>query len=107
MITEIVTFKLPAGMTRGEVVDGFRQSVPTWSGNPDLIRKYYLYDPAKGLAGGAYLWNNIDDAKRWHGDAFRKRIAEKYGSEPVSIYYETPIAIDNPTRTVSDDAGAA
>ena len=73
---------------------------PTWSGN-------YLYDPARGLAGGVYLWKSIDDAKRWHGDAFRKRIAEKYGSEPTSIYYETPIAIDNSTRTVSDDAGAA
>ena len=107
MITEVVTFKLPAGMTREQVVEAFRKSVPTWSGNPDLIRKNYLYDPTKGVAGGVYLWKTIDDAKRWHGDAFRKRVAEVYGSEPTSTYYETPIAIDNPTKNVSDDAAAA
>jgi hypothetical protein len=61
----------------------------------------------KGLAGGVYLWKSIDDAKRWHGDAFRKRIAETYGSEPTSIYYETPIVIDNPTHNVSEDRAAA
>jgi hypothetical protein len=107
MITEIVTFKLPAGMTREQAVEAFRKSVPIWSGNPDLIRKNYLYDAGKGVGGGVYLWNSIKDAKRWHGDAFRKRVADIFGSEPTFTYYETPIVIDNPTQKVSDEAGAA
>jgi Mg/Co/Ni transporter MgtE len=107
MITEVVTFKVPPGMTREQVVDAFRKSVPTWSGNPDLIRKNYIYDPAGNLAGGVYLWNSIADAKRWHGDAFRKRIAELYGSEPTSVYYETPIVVDNAARNVSDEETVA
>ena len=54
-----------------------------------------------------YLWKSVEDAKRWHGDAFRKRVADIFGSEPTFTYYETPIAIDNPTQKVSDEAGAA
>lgn len=107
MITEIVTFKLPGGMTRQQVVDAFRKSVPVWSENPDLIRKNYIYDAANGLAGGVYLWKKVEDAKRWHGDAFRKRIAETFGNEPKSIYYETPIVIDNSIRKVVDESVAA
>jgi len=107
MITELVTFKLPSGMSRAQVFEAFRKSVPLWSGNPDLMRKNYIYDPAQGFAGGVYLWKSVEDAKKWHGDAFRKRIAEVFGSEPTSIYYETPIVIDNTTHKVSDDAVAA
>ncbi|HEX6296530.1 MAG TPA: hypothetical protein VFZ74_08110 [Burkholderiales bacterium] len=107
MITEVVTFKLPAGMTREQVVEAFRKSVPIWSGNPDLIRKNYLYDAGQGLGGGVYLWKSVEDAKRWHGDAFRKRVADIFGSEPTFTYFETPIVIDNPTQKVSDEAGAA
>lgn len=107
MITELVTFALPAGMTRDQVVESFRKSVPAWSANADLIRKNYIYDPANGVAGGVYLWKNVDDAKRWHGEAFRKRIAEMFGNEPKSVYYETPIVVDNSIHKVVEDAVAA
>ena len=107
MITELVTFKLPDGMTRQQVVDAFRKSVPAWSANPDLIRKNYIYDAANGLGGGIYLWKRLEDAKRWHGDAFRQRIIEMFGSEPKSVYYETPIVIDNSVKKVVEDSFAA
>ena len=107
MITELVTFRLPAGMSREQVVEAFRKSVPAWSQNPDLIRKNYIYDAANGLAGGVYLWKRLEDAQRWHGEAFRKRIAELFGSEPSSAYFETPIVIDNTIHKVVDDGVAA
>jgi hypothetical protein len=107
MITELVTFKLPARMTREQVVEAFRKSVPTWSGNPDLIRKNYIYDADNGVAGGVYLWTSVEQAKRWHGEAFRRRIAEMFGNEPVSVYYETPIVVDNSARRVIDEGVTA
>jgi hypothetical protein len=95
MITEIITFNLPQGMTREQLVDNFRQTALKWHQNPDLIRKNYLYDVANGLGGGVYLWKSMDDAKRWHNDAFRQKVVEVYGSEPTINYYETPIVVDN------------
>jgi hypothetical protein len=45
MITELVLFALPEGMTREQVTAFFQQNAPKWRANPDLIRKNYLYDP--------------------------------------------------------------
>lgn len=46
MITEVVTFKLPQGMTREDVVAAFRKSAPTWRANPDLEPNFsYLETP--------------------------------------------------------------
>ena len=44
MITEIVTFTLPEGMTPEDAAANFEKTAPTWRGNPDLIRKNYLLD---------------------------------------------------------------
>ena len=83
MITEIVTFKLPAGHKREDVFAAFEQTAPVWHKNPDLIRKNYLYDADSGVAGGVYLWREKSAALKWHGAEFRARVKELYG---VSIY---------------------
>ncbi len=107
MITEVVTFKLPNGMTREQLVANYRQTAPKWHENPDLMRKNYLYDPANGLGGGVYLWQSIDDAQRWHGDAFRQKVNELYGSDPTFTYFETPIVVDNVAGKITDEGVAA
>jgi len=95
MITEIVTFKLPNGTTREEVIANYEKTAPTWRENPDLIRKNYLFDADKGIAGGVYLWKEKAHAEKWHGPEFRKKVKEIYGAEPVSQFFETPIVVDN------------
>ncbi len=106
MITEVVLFDLPKGMTREQVIANYRESAPGWRANPDLIRKNYLYDAANGQGGGVYLWKDIAAAKRWHGDDFRKRMVERYGSEPVIRYYETAVVIDNEAQKTVEDVAA-
>jgi len=64
MITEIIVFSIPDGMTREEVVANYRRSAPAWRANPDLIRKNYLYDAESRRAGGVYLWRNMDATRR-------------------------------------------
>src|SRR6185369_9297796 len=59
VITEVITFKLRAGMTREDVVAMYRKTAPIWRANPECIRKCYLYDGERGLGGGAYLWKSI------------------------------------------------
>ncbi len=103
MITEIVTLKLPDGATREEVISNFEKTALTWRENPDLIRKYYLFDAEKGIAGGVYLWKEKSHAEKWHGAEFRKRAKEVYGAEPEIQFFETPIVVDNVVGKIAKD----
>jgi len=105
MITEIITFNIPDGMTRGEVVANYRRSAPSWRANPDLIRKNYLYDADNRRAGGVYLWRNMDAARRARDAAWLERVRRNYGSEPVVQYFETPLVADNAIGETIDEGG--
>ena len=101
MITELVTFTLPSGTTRDEVLANYEKTAEGWLKNPDLIRKYYVYDAEQGTAGGVYLWWERSHAERWHGAEFRARVQQLYGAEPHSRFFETPIVVDNTTGIIS------
>ncbi|MDQ2095923.1 hypothetical protein [Rhodalgimonas zhirmunskyi] len=95
MITEIVTFDLPVGMTRDEVIALYETTMPRWRANGALVRKYYLFDDEGRQGGGVYLWPTIEDAKLAH-DATWCAMAEKmYGSAPRFQYFETPLIVEN------------
>jgi len=95
MVTEIVTFAVPPDATRQGVLAAFEKTAPSWSQNPDLIRKYYVLDMERRIAGGIYVWRERLHALRWHGADFRARVRELYGSEPEFQIFETPIVVDN------------
>jgi hypothetical protein len=107
MITEFVTFALPKGMSREQLVENYKQTAPKWRQNPDLIRKNYLFDQSGRLGGGVYLWKTMAAAKRWHDEAWRKKVVELYGSEPNIRYFETPIVVDNLAEQTIEDPLAA
>lgn len=95
MITEIVTFDIPEGMDRDQVVALFEESAEIWRAHPKLHRKNYLYDPEQGIAGGVYTWDSVADAREAHGAAFLARVAETFGSTPRFQYFETPVVVQN------------
>jgi hypothetical protein len=103
MITEVVTFKLPTGMTRDQLISNYRQTAPKWRENPDLIRKNYLYDGTNGLGGGVYLWKDLAAAKKWHDDRWRQGVIGRYSSEPIITYFETAIVVDNLAQSTIED----
>ena len=104
MITEIVLFRLPDGMTREDAIAKYRLPVPGWRANPDLIRKTFLFDETTRRGGGVYNWKSMEAAKSGHGPEFQKRIQATFGSQPEFQYFETPIVIDNTTDKVIDEA---
>jgi hypothetical protein len=104
MITEIVLFRLPDGMSRADATEKYRLSVPSWQANPNLIRKAYLFDEASRRGGGVCQWKNIDAAKQAHGPEFQARIQATFGAKPEFQYFETPIVIDNAAKEVIDNA---
>ena len=103
MITEIVTFTLPEGMTHQDAAANFEKTAPSWRANPDLIRKNYLLDAGNRIGGGVYLWKERAHAEKWHGPEFRKRVTEIYGSEPKSQFFDTPIVVDNAAGAIVKD----
>jgi len=103
MITEIITFSIPEGMTREEVVANYRRSAPGWRANPDLIRKNYLFHAESRRAGGVYLWRTMEGARRARNAEWLDRVRRTYGSEPVVQYFETPIVADNAIGETIDE----
>ena len=106
MITEIIVFDLPPGMTRDDVLANYRRSAPNWRANPDLVRKNYLYDAERRKAGGVYLWRTMEAARRARNEAWLERVRRTYGSEPVVQYFTTPLIVDNAIGETIDAAEA-
>lgn len=82
MIVELVLFDLPAGATRATAMALYEKTAARWTENPDLIEKYYYFDPETGEGGGVYVWPDRAAAERWHGPDYRKMIADTYGASP-------------------------
>lgn len=95
MITEIVTFDLPTGITREEVMEKYNATVPRWRSNKDLIRKTYIYDPETNTGGGIYLWKTKEAALEGHNAEWCKMAENAYGSAPRFAYFDTMFIIDN------------
>jgi hypothetical protein len=79
MITEIVLFHLPDGMSREDAIAKYRLSVPAWRANPDLIRKTFLFDETSRRGGAVYNWKSMEAAKLGQGPEFQKRDRARTG----------------------------
>jgi hypothetical protein len=104
MITEIVLWKMPEGMSREEILTKFRASVPIWQANPDLVHKAFLFDEKSRRGGGVYLWKNVEAAKQAHGPAFQDLINAVFSARPEFQYFDAPVVIDNASKQVIDAA---
>ena len=94
MITAIVRFPLPPGLSSEDVTRAYEHSAPQFQGAPGLVRKYYLHG-ADQTGGGVYLWESREAAEAMYSDAWRQRIAERFGTPPTIEYFDTPLIIDN------------
>ena len=95
MITAIVQFKLPQPMTLQQAAVAFNGSAPKYRDLPGLVRKYYLLSEDGGTGGGVYLWQSKADALRLYNDEWHRFIRDKYGADPVIVYFESPVVVDN------------
>ena len=94
MFTVIVQFKV--GDAKFEALkEIFVASVARYQQVPGLLRKYYLLSEDGDTAGGVYLWKSREDAEALYTQEWKQMIKEKYGSEPVLSYFESPVIVDN------------
>jgi hypothetical protein len=101
MILEIVSFTHRPGESRDEILASARTTVPTWQGNPELIRKHFLLgEDNKG--GAVYLWPSREAAQRAHGPEWRANVQSRTGSDPTITYFDVMMVIDNEAGTVTE-----
>lgn len=105
MIAAIMTFGIPDGMTRADVLANCRRGAPTSRAKVDLVRSTSILDPDTRRAGGVFLWRSMEAARRARDAASLERLRRACGSEPVVQYVEAPTGIHGANRPPS--AGAA
>jgi Putative mono-oxygenase ydhR len=103
MVTAFVQFRVPAPMSRERAKEVFSGTAPNYQKVQGLIRKYYLLSEDGGTAGGVYLWQSKEDAKKLYTQDWKKFVKEKYGAEPSITYFHSPVIVDNLTREIIKD----
>ena len=95
MITAVTAFTLPKPITREEARRIFLSTAPNYRGVQGLFRKTYLLSQDGATVGGVYLWNSKPEAEAMYTDAWRAFVREKYGTDPIVTYFESPVVVDN------------
>ena len=99
MIIAVVTFKIDKELTNYVLKDKFLETSTLYKDTPGLIRKNYICDTSKNLAGGVYCFNNKENAKSWFDKDRVKWITERF-SAPDIKFYENPVVVDNITDEI-------
>ena len=88
MITAIVTYSLPASIGREECKAHYEKIAPGFEPVPGLIRKQFIWSES-GVAGGVYLWRDLESAKTFYQGPWLAGIVERYGAYPFIEYFDT------------------
>ena len=96
-VATIVIAKIPPGVPRAKLEEGFAASVPTYQKIPGLIRKFYTVNADS--FGGMYLWKDRASAEAWFTPEFVAKAKARSGVEPQIIYFDSPIQLDNRAAT--------
>lgn len=101
MITAIVTFKLPADVTREQWQTHIEQVSPRFQNVPGLISKQFLYND-QGIGGGVYLWESRAAAEAcFYGSPWGENVRKASGGNAPDIaWFETGVVVDNETHRV-------
>lgn len=102
MILAIVRINLTPETDRATVLDLYRRSAAKWVANPDLVEKYYVFDEARGVAGGVYVWPDLATAERWHGSDYCHMIASLYSTSPLIEFIDALIHVDPALKRVKE-----
>ena len=103
MIAVIFKFKLPSGIKRDEVISKFEHNLSRWTDNPDLLRKSFIVNIDKLIAGVIYVWKEKINSDIWLGAEFKKMVRDNFGAEPILECFETPIVVDNLAGNISKE----
>lgn len=96
MITVIVKWKAADHLSREDILERFKKSIPVYKGRPNLVRKYICFDRQALRGLGVYLWEDEQAARDFYVMA-SPIIEEETGHAPEIEFFDTPIVVDNLT----------
>lgn len=102
MIITLTQFALPQPITLEEARALFLSTAPRYRDVPGLLRKHYVLSEDGRTAGGVYLWNSRAEAEATYTPAWRAFVQEKYGTEPVVTYLDSPVTVDNVAGRITE-----
>jgi heme-degrading monooxygenase HmoA len=91
-VATLVEIPVPDGVTRELVIAGFAAAEPTYRSVPGLLRKHFVLSE-RGTFGGVYLWDSAASAQAWFDEAWRTRVRERSGADPVVEWFDVPIVL--------------
>jgi len=103
MITAVVTFKIPQGMTREKWLEQSKSVAARFQNIPGLIRKQFLYSD-KGIGGGVYLWETREAAEACYRGPWRDNIRAIAGVDPDIAWFESAVVVDNESHEIKTAA---
>ena len=103
MIIVTTSFPLPKPATREEARSIFLSTAPKYQGVKGLLRKHYMLSEDGATAGGTYLWNSQQEAEAMYTESWRAFVREKYGTDAIVTYFESPVTVDNLTEQIIGD----
>ncbi len=101
MIVEFVQFSYPPGMTREQILEDARTTIPRWRANEELIRKHYIAGE-DGSGGAFYIWPSKAAAQRGHNAEWLANIKARTGSTPTIRYFDLLMIVDNEAGSVTE-----
>ena len=99
MITAIVRYKLPASIDHDACLAHFTKIAPGFREAKGLLSKHFIWSE-RGIAGGVYQWQTLEDAKAFYTGPWLKGIVERYGMEPEIEFFDVFAVTDNVAGTV-------
>ena len=94
MITVITRFAVPATINASQMRAAFSQTAPAFRNVPGLIRKQFLLSADGCTAGGVYLWEEEEAARRFMTQRVTPMIREKFQVEPMIEFYHSPVIVE-------------
>ena len=101
MIVEFVQFTYPPGLTREQILEDARTTIPRWRANKELVRKHYIVGE-DGTGGAFYIWPSKEAAQRGHDAEWRAGVEQRTGAPPTIRYFDLLMVLDNETGTVAE-----
>jgi len=96
----IVKFKVPNDSNINEIKNKFKETAPIYLETNGLIRKNYLLNKDKNLAGGIYIFDTSKNAHKWFDQSRIEWLTERY-SEPEISYFDSPLEVNNSDKKIN------
>ena len=101
MVTTVVRFKLPPGVTGEKWLDNSKGIAPRFRSVPGLISKNFLFS-GDGWAGRVYTWESREAAEACFAGVWRDDLRNLYGVvAPEITYFDPPVIVDSVSNRVT------